>query len=217
MNIDEEILYFVFRIAMGDATQQQAYTANNKSWLKERNLFDLCKIALGSLIGNILSGKYTTQQQDDYDKDFCNTAISVCSEVNNYKNNVNNQLPPFNFGHTQKLINMMVKYFFITSYGSGSVPKSYFDYCHCPMDGVMLGHVWNNRNTINNAINNQNNANGQQITSANFPRTGWSNMAFVGNNNCPQRYCDFQRYIQILAKNNKTSPVIPIEYDYLVW
>lgn len=124
----------------------------------------------------------------------------------------------FTFGNAQKLINVMMKYFYGTTYTNVAL-RSNFQYCHCPMDKVLLQHVWKNRHHLT------------------FPIglykifvISWSKQAFdfiSGVKMIPAHYETFQKAVRELGsmapslpsllRTTPSSLLTPIEYDYYVW
>ena len=135
INLDERIFRFIYISAMRDAINQQAYKASEKIWLSDDEAFNSLKSEIRPFIDNVLNNEYSYQGK--YDEDFLDITISVCKYVNCKAQNNN-----FTFGNAQKLINMMLKYFYITGYESDK-QKECFRFCHCPMDGKLLKNVWN--------------------------------------------------------------------------
>ena len=91
------------------------------------------------LVNNVLLNSYKSQEA--YDKAFLDTTINVCNIINEDKKN------HFKFGNAQKLVNMILKYFYISTYNNDNMRKG-FQYCHCPMDQQLLEKVWKNRNNL---------------------------------------------------------------------
>ena len=124
---------------MRDAVRQKAYTGEGtapKKSLEDRNLMDELMPYIEPLVHGALHNSF--ESSDSYNAAFLNATINVCDIINRNPEN------HFNFGNAQKLINMILKYFFITTYNhEGS--RDGFIYCHCPMDQQLLEKVWNNR------------------------------------------------------------------------
>lgn len=197
--LDDEILRFIYISAMRDAVLQLSYKGKKK-WLEDLDAFGALKGALAALTGKVLAGAYLCQE--DYDADFRSTSIAVCEIINARAGN-----SEFTFGNSQKLINIMLKYFYIASYGD-PVAKEKFWFCHCPMDQRMLKKVWDSRQTLNCEI--------ELGGCADFMKS-WGNEDFElnrGEKCFPRRYATFQRAVRAIAQQQGMSP---LEYDYCEW
>lgn len=200
--MNDEILRFIYINAIRDATMQKAYHGEKK-WLEDRSLFNQLKKPIISFINDILMDN--NESQGDYDKKFLKLADELCSTINNQRLKTNSI---FTFGNAQKLINIIVKYLYISTYNNlGNLNiRNNFRFCHCPMDGVMLEKVWNNRSQVSPTLDG-------------YYRhdflSSWSKENNANNREeYPKRYLDYQTAVRILANANNNSP---IEYDYLNW
>lgn len=199
INLNDDVFKFVYVAAMRDAVLQLAYNGNKK-WLTEETMYISLKEILKPLVDKVLKNEYLSQE--DYNADFLNVAIKICDCVNGKAQNNN-----FTFGNAQKLINIMMKYFYITSYAN-DCKKEYFRFCHCPMDSILLEKVWEKRKEISREID---------LKSRKFFLKSWGNEEFKNDNGkrgYPERYEVFQYAVQYLAKHCDRSS---LEYDYLVW
>lgn len=205
MNLDEKdenIFKFIYLAAIRDAVLQKAYKGEKK-WLEESDVLVSLKETLSEFIDKVLKGEYHCQE--DYDADFLSTAISVCEIINNNKKEAEN--PDFTFGNAQKLINIMMKYFYITCYGKKAA-KEKFKFCHCPMDQQMLKKVWCKRESLSHYI---------PLGSTDFMKS-WGSENFKvlesPKYNYPDRYRLFQEAVRDLAHKKGISP---LEFDYREW
>lgn len=220
--IDEYVFRFIYVAAMRDATSQAAYIGEKK-WLWSKSEIEkdggavYCVITyLKCFVDYVIKGTY--KSQDDYDKAFLCCAENICDTINNYDFNPNkeNGTPKidnkgneiiFEFGNAQKLINMTVKYFYITTFGH-SKEKEYFQFCHCPMDGKMLERVWDDEKWSDKKAKNE-------ITGYSNKTefiVSWSKLGFGEDQN---RYNAFQETVRYLCDQYKN--IYPIEYDYKFW
>lgn len=201
--MDLKIFAFIFVVAMRDATLQKAYNGK-KAWLTDYTNFPNSSEKLQDLINNVLNGNCSSQTE--FDKSFLDVAVSLCNEINSIAGN-----DEFTFGNAQKLINIMMKYFYLYSYGNDT-EKNKFQYCHCPMDHQLLEVVWKRRNELK-SINLDSNS---DFTAS------WGNEDFDKANNkldLPKRYKVFQEAVKQLSSKitiDNRSPY-PIEFDYCVW
>ena len=194
INIDDKILDFVYVLAMRDATQQKAFNASDKKDLWEDKTARAQIIGLlKNHISNIITGKYKNQQSYDSDFDILAKAINSTTK-SQFSYSID-----FEFGNCQKLINMFVKFIYITTYKQSTL-KENFEYCHCPMDSIMLKDVWNK--------------NDSDLKNLGYKRDdflcSWSKEKFSNH----KRYDEFQNQIRKLSSANTCCP---IEYDYIIW
>ena len=195
--LDYHIFKFVYIEAMGDAVNQRAYEGKKK-WLEGEDVMKSLKEGIEHLINKVINGEYSSQEE--YDKDFLALTIDVCSCINNKaKNN------KFTFGNAQKLINIMLKYFYITSYKNDS-EKEKFRFCHCPMDQQLLKKVWDIWVEFDKVT-----TRGQK----GYFLKSWGNEDFEedesGNKTFPKRYDLFQKKVRYFSKLKNMNP---LEYDY---
>lgn len=199
--LDDRIIQFIYVESIRDAVLQLAYRGQ-KSWLENISLFPQSMAAIKGLIQNILAGQY--HSNEGYNKDFLQTAIVLCDEINTQAGNTE-----FSFGNAQKLINLMVKYFYISSYGDNQ-KKQYFTYCHCPMDSILLGKIWAQRARLNASVVRKMNSRAAFLKS-------WGQEDFEmvqGERHIPSRYLVFQEAVRMIADKESLSP---LEFDYCSW
>lgn len=198
MNVDEKIFDFIFIEAMGDATIEGAY-GEGKSELKDVSKLSQSKKSLCTFVEKVREGGFSNQE--DYDDEFLELAKTVCSEIADITGD-----NEFTFGNAQKLINMTLKYFFITTYGRGKEERDKFQFCHCPMDVTMINTVWGHRDELGDLM--------KEVKSDYFHKS-WGNEDF--ENGCyPERYKIFQCAVRFLCDNDKED-LFPIEYDFWKW
>lgn len=199
-NLDDKIFRFIYIMAMRDAVIQKAYKGE-KRCLMDVCMMDSLKGEIELLIDKVLNDEYLSQKE--YDEDFINTAIKVCKRINDKVKN-----DKFTFGNAQKLINIMMKFFYITNYKDDSSKKK-FRFCHCPMDQRLLKHIWDNRVNLD--------ADMKLGKSEHFTKS-WGNEDFEedasGKKMYPARYVLFQQTVCRFAEKENISP---LEYDYYVW
>lgn len=198
------IFKFIYVIAIRDAVGQQAYKASKGEkewfWSKIPSWFEDKKATnhketeaifteIEKFIDLILKDLFVDQV--DYDSKFFDLCNLVIKNYNSIE--IDLSLPKqFSLGHAQKLINMMIKYFYITTYSvstTKTVPASYFRFCHCPMDYKLIKKV------------NKNLSRGKKI------KYGWSSTTKAN-------YENFQRTVE---KQASLVPKTKLEYDYIVW
>ena len=204
--MNKEILYFIFVDAIRDATMMKSLKGEKKQY-QDVAVFNAVVMegkGILQLVNNVLNGKYTSSDDEEkckqaFERDFLDVSKYVCSCIKEFR-----------FGNAQKLINIMLKYVYIMTYSETSgVKKSYFQYCHCPMDSIMLKDAWNNRRVWSDRC------------SVKYKRDdflmGWGQEEFEtinGDKTLPKRYKAFQFAVDILANESGLSP---LEYDYYIW
>lgn len=231
--IDKCIFDFIYVAAMRDATMQKAYSAKGwkKSWLwditdvkkedtqRAKELIEKIKEELNKHIINILSGYYADlieseeEKYKKYSDDLLSISINICDVINSPKHNPNyNKNASFKFGNAQKLINMTVKYFYITTLGQGRNIKDCFKYCHCPMDNQMLDIVFAEKKKDDNSWK------------YDGFKNAWSKEEFLKDykgkildKELPKRYSAFQSAVRELVEKPESIATMPIEYDYVKW
>ena len=221
--MDDFIFRFIYVTAMQDATLQAAYNGEKK-WLWSKSEIEkeggavYCVIScLKCFVDRIIKGAY--KNQEEYNEAFKCCAKKICDTIKDYDTNPNieNGKPKkdkkgkedivFSFGNAQKLINMTVKYFDITTYGNSEIRKN-FIFCHCPMDKQMLERVWDDEKWENKDIKNV--VTGYQNKTTFI--VSWSKLNFGIDES---RYNDFQEAVRYLC--DKHNNIAPIEYDYKFW
>ena len=203
--LKDKIRDFVYRISMREAVLRGSYD-NTKEWLwKDLSLFPRSKRALRTLLDNVVSARYTSQT--NYDTDFLNTCIIICDEINNQANK-----KCFTFGNAQKFINLYVKFFYVSTYFSAN--PVYFQYCHCPMDSVLLKSIWKkSKGDFKNL----------KIRRLEFLKS-WGNEDFDiinGVITMPKRYIAFQDAVRKqclgITESVTSRTIYPLELDYCEW
>lgn len=204
--IQEKIFDFVYILSMREAVRQKAFSGK-KGWLYNFSDPNMIKARgwVKDYIDRILFGA-PFSKQEEHEGFFLETAIKICDSIK--KSNPGPST--FTFGNAQKLINMVVKHFYIIYYYCENVRRK-FIYCHCPMDSQMLKKVRKE----------------SQSKKGSTVLAGWKNKDFTaswskedfdhdlsGNKIIPKRYSKFQEYIREVCKSEE---MIPIEYDYCMW
>lgn len=205
----EKIFNFVYILSMREAVRQKAYSGERK-WLAK---VACARKATQEYIDRILFGALFADQKE-HDGFFLEIAIKICDCINKSKDRPSGT-SEFTFGNAQKLINMVVKHFYIICYYCSGI-RDRFKYCHCPMDSRMLKKVYANRTMVPTIF-------GKYIKNSNIKSSkkgfvdSWSKEDFDKSNNkrcIPERYNDYQEYIRKVCE---AAGAIPIEYDYYMW
>lgn len=210
--LDDHVFNFIYGCALHDAVLQKAYKGE-RTWIEE---VSGAKSAVKTYINQIINVGFS--DKTNHDKVFLKTAKKVCNEINNFKDRPESA-GDFHFGNAQKLINMTVKHVYAHTYsihlasGNSSSIRNHFQYCHCPMDSIMLERVWaeyKDRFKEGKA---------KEDLGKNF-RKAWGAEDFEANGDCaPYRYEAFQSAIKkiISPDENIGGNLYPIEYDYIAW
>lgn len=180
--LDDYIFRFIFIQAMRDSVIQLAYNGEKK-WLMESDVLNSLKDEIEILIEKVLNNEYLSQEK--YDKDFLYATISICKCINNKAKN-----GKFTFGNAQKLINIMLKYFYITSY-KNDVLKVKFRFCHCPMDQELLRAIWDKCAGPDRC---------KMLGKYNYFLKSWGNEDFEKDENGINIYCFNKPFVILLRK-----------------
>lgn len=218
--MDENVFNFIYVAAMRDAVLQKAFKGKKK-WLYEPNDLKKWSDYIREFTDKVLTGKF--KKQNDYNDAFLKTAKQVC-DIINLKIKERNESGSFTFGNAQKLLNIMLKYFYITCYGDNNKKRDNFRFCHCPMDQIMLEKVWEAckcetkkrcsrqcRDTCQYGLRTISEM--QCYEAKGIFTDSWGNEDFK-NGGYPDRYLAFQAAVKALADKENCYP---IEYDYSVW
>ncbi len=195
MDIDRQIFEFIYSEALGDSVQQRSYEGI-KTWIND---VEEPKYLIREYVDNVIHGLYKSKEH--HDKDFYILIENVCKEINETGKRKNpGHVNEFTFGNAQKLINMIIKHFYVIVYYNKEL-KNNFMYCHCPVDSIMLNKIWEESKLLN--ISSDLGVKSQFITS-------WGKEQLNDNN----RYKTFQNAVAELSNIKKMNPV---EYDYYMW
>ena len=198
--MDDKIFEFVYVSAMRDATLQQSFVGK-KAWMTDCRKFKDSTKELKSFVSDVIEGNF--KDSKSYDDRFLEVSIKLCNEINSSSQNEGNGF--FTFGNAQKLINIVMKYFYLHSYGN-EAEKDYFRFCHCPMDSQLLKKVWGRRIELHDDTR-------ESLGKRDEFLKSWGNEDFTDENmDFPERYKVFQTAVKELA-NDKS----PLEFDYYEW
>ncbi len=138
--MDKRVFKFVYGCALHDAVNQRAYPHDNKGHSPAKNEIEAnyprAMDIVRAFADQVLDKTFASQCEYD-------NAFWECTEQ------LHREMPFFTFGNIQKLINMTLKYLYIKTYHDKSLRVG-FRFCHCPVDGKMLAHIWKVRNQLNN-------------------------------------------------------------------
>lgn len=208
ISIQDAIFNFAYHEALNDATLQSAYIGNKASIENITEAKKAVKAYIDSIINN-----NSVKEEDFYDvakkvgKELKKKGIVTVVDGCNPKS-------AFCFGNIQKLINMTVKYIFISCYSNIDL-RSKFINCHCPMDSKMLEKVWKRYKKL------PQNEESLLITckktrSKSLSGVYWSQIGFESTEDKKSIdiYKNFQKMVKKLAENENC---LPVEYDFNEW
>lgn len=200
IDLDDKIFRFIYITAMRDAVIQKAYEGNKK-WTEKKEVYKELKDIIEPMVMKVFNNIFTSQ--DEYDTELLGVISRICDYMNSQK-----ECNKFTYGNGQKLVNMIMKYFYITCYSDDSKKKN-FRFCHCPVDSIMLQKVWSACREEDKEKTNK---------KREWFLQSWSNEEFTIDNNgdrkYPERYCAFQQAVRYFCKDKKISSV---EFDFVEW
>lgn len=197
--LTNKVFEFVFGCAMHDATLQQAFKGK-KDWVRK---VTEAQSPLREYIDRLLTDGFASE--DDHNDCFLKTANAICKSIND--NKPEDAIGTFSFGNAQKLINMTVKHIYSICYYNPEL-RTKFEFCHCPLDGIMLDIVWKKVDAAR-----------KKALGKNF-RAPWGCEGLSDDGSQPElksfpdRYVAFQNVVKELAEKEH---IYPIEYDYKNW
>lgn len=203
-----KVFAFVYGCAMHDAILQKAFPAEDKKWIGEE---ESAKDRLRAYIDQVLQNSFVSQ--DDHDRHFLATANDICTCINNSKHKPAAMNVDFSFGNAQKLINITVKHVYSVCYYNAALRKG-FQYCHCPVDRIMLGKVWEmykdatDRKTCAAKLGTK-----EQFCTS-WGKEGLETGKQPLLSSLPERYVTFQQTVRTLIGE---GDICPIEFDYINW
>ncbi len=193
-DMSNHIFKFIYNEALRDTVMQKAFSGE-KAWIKELNM---PKELLKTHIDKILNNGFTDPEK--YDKDFLETANSICKEIGN----------GFSFGNAQKLINMTVKHFYSICYYDPCLREN-FRYCHCPLDSIIIKKVWRMYKDGFGTKARKDKLKGYDFFLAAWGKEGEGEAL---TEKFPERYKIFQQAVKDLIGD---GDLYPIEFDYENW
>lgn len=201
--LTNRVFEFVFGCAMHDAILQQAFKGK-KDWVRK---VTSAQSPLREYIDKIFKNEFKTQQ--DHDLCFLKTVNAICKSIN--ENKPGDATDAFSFGNAQKLINMTAKHFYSICYFEPK-KREKFQFCHCPLDSIMVNEVWRIYRKEKGVTSRKNDLNTDFCKS-------WGDEGLDGGkqpelDDFPDRYKRFQKAVKVLIGD---SDIYPIEFDYLIW
>ena len=200
--MDDKIFEFVYVTAMRDATLQQSYSGK-KSWMTDCRKFVSSTKDLKAFVSDVIEG--TFNDCDSYNNRFLDVAIKLCDDINLHPQRAGDGC--FTFGNAQKLINIVMKYFYLHTYGNEK-EKENFKFCHCPMDHQLLEKVWGRREELSADTK-------KALGKRDDFLKGWGNEDFSSQNEkryFPKRYMVFQKAVLELSEDRSS-----LDFDYYEW
>ena len=214
---NEEIFNFIYGCALHDAVLQLSYEGE-KAWIEKE--VPEARIKAKEYIDRLINKGFTSQ--DKHDDFFSKKAKLICDEINEKGKDKNpDHENEFTFGNAQKLLNILAKHIYGQCY-SNSKLRDCFEYCHCPMDSIMLEKVWKAYEKLYKSKNERANELNKGLdvrNDGNFLKS-WGKENWEEDFKMPKRYQNFQEAIRRLASDEQDcngNKLFPIEYDYFVW
>lgn len=222
--IDGKIFDFAYELAMRDATMRTAFTGTTiYALLGKRNPSTKCDATseqkenasrAKNAVWRYIEGIRTNEgykDKDEHDAVFLRTAKKVIDAFKGYRDGSSS----FTFGNAQKLINMTAKYIALGFYMDDC--RENFQYCHCPMDGIMVEKVitlLEGREDIRETFG--------------LEKRGWKGVlrdtAWSKIEKAEEGYDRFQLIVDSLRGDESVlevlgaqSPVSRLEFDFCVW
>lgn len=200
--IEQKMFGFMYESALRDATLQRAFEGEKKHLSKNQEAQELVR----AFTLDLLNGRIANEV---FDKRF----KELLQEVeNSFKRYLGNE--QFTFGNAQKLVNMTIKYVYLTTYQQPDRRK-YFTKCHCPMDSIIKAKVWKelkNQEPLQNAE--LENRRQELIAKIKMNKKeydmGWSKVLSTNK----LQYELFQNAVCFLAELHGLTA---LEYDYVFW
>ena len=191
---------YLFDFAYGEALRD---AINQQSFKGEKNYLYECetgKNEVRTYINAILNGEHPS---------FIDAEKKVEEQFNKFiKSQRRERNQVFSFGNTQKLINMTVKYLFISAYAQNYEEfKKLFADCHCPLDRLMAGMV---REEFDQADDEA----AQVIKEESSDIYKKINKDITWSKVDKETYNCYQQMVRLLAEREN---LIPIEYDFVKW
>lgn len=191
---------YLFDFAYGEALRD---AINQQSFKGEKNYLYDCeegKAVVRTYIDAILKGEHPSFNKAEEE------AEANFNEFIRSKRPESNQ--EFTFGNTQKLINMTVKYIYISAYVQRcEVFRNLFADCHCPLDRLMAGMV---REEFDQADDEA----AQVIKEESSDIYKKINKDITWSKVDKETYNCYQQMVRLLAEREN---LIPIEYDFVKW
>ena len=129
-NMDKAIFEFAYRMALDDATGQQAYKGRGEGSKTKLRECAKAKQAVKEYIEAI----FASDGQPDFEKTVAEVEEAFEAHLTEEGDGV------FTFGNAQKLVNMAAKYMFMATYDRPEL-RTQFAPCHCPMDSIMVDKI----------------------------------------------------------------------------
>ena len=191
---------YLFDFAYGEALRD---AINQQSFKGEKNYLYDCeegKAVVRTYIDAILKGEHPSFNKAEEE------AEAKFNEFIRSKRPESNQ--EFTFGNTQKLINMTVKYIYISAYVQRCEEfRNLFADCHCPLDRLMAGMVREEFDQADDEAAQVIKEESSVIYKKINKDITWSKVD-VETYNC------YQQMVRLLAEKKN---LIPIEYDFVKW
>ena len=201
--IDKKIFDFIYYEALKDATLRNTCSSEIRKELFEIDSYKKSKlsVAVKEIVRNYIDTLFKGELKEETCK---NSIIEICDEINTKDKS------GFTFGNAQKLINMSAKYFYISVFKCDESYRKKFEFCHCPMDSILMEKLTNKYWTeiSKGDIKYKKDINGKP----------WSSLT----ESDISQYKNYQKAIKLLGKSDEFKNIFgmelyPIEIDYCIW
>ena len=191
---------YLFDFAYGEALRD---AINQQSFKGEKNYLYDCeegKAVVRTYIDVIFKGEHPSFAEAEK-----NAKAAFNKFIRNERPESNQR---FTFGNTQKLINMTVKYIYVSAYVQRCEEfRNLFADCHCPLDRLMAGMV---REEFDQADDEA----AQVIKEESSDIYKKINKDITWSKVDEKTYNCYQQMVRLLAEREN---LIPIEYDFVKW
>lgn len=206
--VDEAIFEFAYRMALDDATGQQAYKGRGEGSKTKLRECDKAKQAVREYIAAV----FDSNSRPDFEKSTAEVEKAFKAHLTDEDDG------EFTFGNAQKLVNMTSKYMFMATYERPDL-RTQFKSCHCPMDNVILSVV---AAEAGKAVDSGNASDvlrefAEKCAKKRPRKLDWvvaDDLKWSRLKRGDERYQFFQDVVRELASQNGVSP---IEFDYVNW
>ena len=208
--VKSSVFDFSFGGALRDATLRKAYTGHKQKLIESGQMLAV-KLLVRDYIDTLLKGEFKnddSKKHEDYYQKLTKNIGTILSSCSCFQD--------FVFGNIQKLVNMTAKYIYVACYAKQDKDmrdmRACFQFCHCPMDSVMIKTVTSDYN-------------GEKRKNVKWGEVRWSKI--TGDLASPTSsttdtikpesidvYIQFQEMVKELSDRQN---IYPIEYDFLNW
>ena len=243
IKIKDKLFEFVYAQAMRDATVQKSYTGAPVATLLGKKSLST-HISSGRLAATAMhevnfyinalfdyDGFATQEAHDKAHEHITSRVVGIYSAYAPDPDDALALQQTFTFGNAQKLVNMVAKYYYVTTRDQTS--RDVFRHCHCPMDTQAINAVASLVGALVDKSKRLDDDEAAELLEGyahRRPRArdwkeldtfSWGNMTA----DTRQPYDAFQRAVRFLARDAQVTqdelmapcPLSPLEFDLYVW